>query len=185
MEKKLTIPLRKAFLKVPIHQRTKKAVKALNEFVFKHLKVDDVKIGKYLNLKMWEKGNRNPPHKVEVVAEIITEKKKGKEIKIARIELVGAPKEKKKETKKKKLVERLKEKVSPKEQKEMKDLKEIADEQKEEKKEAQKVIMKEEEKILEAQKAPKFTKGNMEDRKSHDQKGASSIMRKNLSEHKR
>jgi len=162
MERKYIIPLRKEWLKVPIHSRTKKAVKAVNNFIGKHMKTEDVRIGKYLNLKLWERGNRHPPHKVEVVVETKTEKVDGKDKKYVKVEIVGAPKEEKKEEKKK-LVDRLKEKVSGKadvvSKKESgeteKEAKDIAEEAKEEKKEAEKVIMKEEEKLLEARKAPR------------------------------
>ncbi len=142
-EKTYVIPLRQEWLKVPIFLRTRKAVKAVKNFVKKHSKVEDVKIGKHLNLKLWERGNKYPPHKVQVNVEIITEKKDGKEKKHATVELVGAPKEVKKEVKKKKLVERLKEKVTGKEEAKQ-----------EEAKEEQKALEKAEEKQMEHAKAP-------------------------------
>lgn len=165
MERKYIIPLRKEFLKVPIYLRTRKAVKAVKNYVSKHMKTDDVRLGKYLNLKLWSRGNRNPPHKVEVVAELITDKKDNKEIKYAKVEIVGAPKEVKKQAKKKKLLERLKDKVEGKEDvvaektsgKSMEENKELADEANKEKKEAEKVVRKEHEKMMEAKKAPKKT----------------------------
>jgi len=158
MERKHIIPLRKEFLKVPIYLRTRKAVKTVKKYISRHMKTEDVRIGKYLNLKLWSRGNRNPPHKVEVIAELVTDKKDNKEIKYAKVEIVGAPKEVKKETKKKKLLDRLKDKVEGKEvvaDKAIEKNKELADEVKEEKKEAEKVIRKEQEKLMESKKAPK------------------------------
>jgi len=163
MERKYIIPLRQEWLKVPIYSRTRRAVKAVQKFISKHMKTEDVRIGKYLNLKLWERGNRHPPHKIEVIAEAKTDKVDGKEVKYVKVEIVGAPKEKPKETKKKKLVDKLKEKIAGKEdvvsEKETKgaekEMKDIADEQKEEKKEAEKAIMKGQEKLAEAKHAPR------------------------------
>jgi len=67
-ERKYVVPLRREWLKVPTYKRTRKAVKALREFIAKHMKTDTVKIGKHLNKKMWYSGTRNPPGKVEVIA---------------------------------------------------------------------------------------------------------------------
>lgn len=142
-EKTYVIPLRHEWLKVPIFLRTRKAVKAVKNYVKRHSKVEDVRIGKYLNNKLWERGNKYPPHKVQVNVEVLTEKKEGKELKRAVVELVGAPKEVKKETKKKKLVERLKEKVTGKEEA-----------KKEEIKAEEKLLEKAEEKQMETAKAP-------------------------------
>ncbi len=111
IQRKYVIPLRKAWRKAPIYRRTRRAKNALREFVQKHMKVDDVKIGKYLNEKLWEKGPRNPPHKVEVDVTKIEEKDKEP---YAKVEIVNAPKEEKKikKVKKKSLISTLKEKVT-------------------------------------------------------------------------
>lgn len=74
MERTYIIPLRKEWLKVPIHSRTKKAVKATKEFLQKHMKVEIIKLGRHLNMKLFEKGYRHPPHKIEVSAELIKDK---------------------------------------------------------------------------------------------------------------
>ena len=46
LERTYNVPLRKEFLKVPKYKRAKKAVKALKQFLAKHMKSDNVKIGK-------------------------------------------------------------------------------------------------------------------------------------------
>lgn len=61
-----TIPLRKDYLKVPKHRRSKRAISKIKRYVKKHAKVDDVKIGNDLNTYVWKDGIKNPPGKVEV-----------------------------------------------------------------------------------------------------------------------
>jgi len=68
LERSYTIPLRREFLKVQKYKRAKKAVTAVQEFLKKHMKSDDVKIGPELNKFIWKKGVRNPPHKVKIHA---------------------------------------------------------------------------------------------------------------------
>jgi len=99
-EKQFTIPLRKEFSKAPSYKRSEKAIKAIREFIERHMKTDDVKIGKNLNLKIFERGRKNPPPRIKVKAV--------KEEKLVRVELPEFPfetkvekKEKKKETKEK------------------------------------------------------------------------------------
>lgn len=113
-ERTYNIPLRKEWLKVPNYERTPKAVRALREFVQKHMKAEDVKIGKYLNKELWKRGNKNPPYKVSVTAKWVEEKDK----KYVKVELIGAPEEEKKEEKKKGILEKIKgEKEGEKEEK--------------------------------------------------------------------
>ncbi|MBS3097851.1 60S ribosomal protein L31 [Candidatus Woesearchaeota archaeon] len=66
LERTYNVPLRKEWLKSPRWNRTKKAVSALRAFIAKHMKSDDVKIGKYVNLELWKHGIKNPPHHVKV-----------------------------------------------------------------------------------------------------------------------
>lgn len=146
MERTYTIPLRSECLKVPIFLRARKCIKAIRNFTIKHMKVEDVKIGKYLNLKIWEKGSRHPPSKVQVVIEIVSEKKGNKEQKFARVELVGAPKEVKKVEEKKGIAAKLKERVTGKDEKAAEKAAEI--------KEEEKLMEKAEEKKMEHAKAP-------------------------------
>ena len=144
------IPLRKEWLKVPRWKRTKKAIRAVREYLIKHMKSENVKIGRYLNEYIWERGMRKPPGKIKV--------RVSKDGEVIRAELFDAPVEKKdekKEIKEKKVVgeekeetkEKLLEKVSSKE--------EIEEEKKKKKPEVseqEKTLKKTERKIKEAKK---------------------------------
>jgi large subunit ribosomal protein L31e len=99
LERVYNVPLRREFLKSPKWKRTKKAVRVLREFLMKHMKSSDVKIGKYLNLELWKCGIKNPPHHVKVN---VTKDDKG----TVRAELFGYPKEEPKEKKEKKAEEK-------------------------------------------------------------------------------
>jgi len=73
MEEKLfIINLRREFNKAQNYKRSKKAITALKEYISRHMKVsiNNVKIGKNLNLKIWERGRKNPPAKVKVKSAI-------------------------------------------------------------------------------------------------------------------
>lgn len=142
-KKTYIIPFRKAWFKVPKYRRAVKSIRAIKEFIKKHTKETDIRIGKYLNLEVWSRGRKNPPHKVHVnaIPVEITDKKK-KVTRHIKVELVGAPEEKieeKKEEKKETL-----EKVVEKEEK--KETKEKEETPKEEKKKEIKKPKKEEEK---------------------------------------
>lgn len=117
LEREYIIPLRKEFQKAPKYKRAKKTIKALKEFLAKHMKSDNIKLGKYLNLKVWEHGIKNPPHKVKVKVEKYDDG-------LVKAELVGAPVEEKKEEKKetKKIIPKKEEKKQP--EKKTKDKKE-------------------------------------------------------------
>ena len=62
------INLRKEFLKVARYKKSKKSIKAIKEYISKHMKVElsNVHIGRYLNLKIWERGMKNPPSKIKI-----------------------------------------------------------------------------------------------------------------------
>lgn len=94
LERQYVIPLRREFLKVPKYQRAKKAVTAVKQFISKHMKSDDIKIGKHLNMEIWKDGIRNPPGKVQVDTKKYADGK-------VEVEIVGAPVEKPKEEEKK------------------------------------------------------------------------------------
>lgn len=129
------IPLRKEAMKAPRYMRANKAMRALKEFLQKHIKQKDIKIGKYLNQKILERGKYHFPHhvKVRVFSEKVGEK--GKEEEVWKAELVGAPVEKETVIKE----EKKEEKIKVGEEK-----KEVEAEKKEkEKKEEEKVIEKE------------------------------------------
>ena len=68
LEREYNVPLRREFLKSPRYKRTNRAVSALKAFISKHMKSDDVSVGRHLNNKLWENGIKNPPHKVTVLA---------------------------------------------------------------------------------------------------------------------
>ncbi len=93
MERIYTIPLRKEFQKAPNYKRTKKAVSAVREFLQKHMKNKDVKIGQHLNMALTARGRKNPPHKVKVNVWTEKIKKDNKDLEIVKAELFGAPKE--------------------------------------------------------------------------------------------
>ena len=92
-ERTMTVDLRKDFVDTPTYKRAKKAVTSLRAHIMQHMKAKEVRIGKYLNMKLWERGIRNPAHKVTFIA-----KKDDKGIVSA--ELVNAPVEKQKTDKK-------------------------------------------------------------------------------------
>ena len=99
MERIYNIPLRKEFLKAPKYKRTARAIKAIKSFIQKHMKNQNVKIGKYLNLEMWKHGRKNPPSKIQIKAYTEKIKKKDIEIEYIKVELPNAPVEKPKEEK--------------------------------------------------------------------------------------
>lgn len=129
-ERVYTIPLRKEFMKAPNYKRSKKAISAIRKFLIKHMKVEKVKIGKYLNLEILKHGRKNPPPRVKVKAIKDKTKIKDKEINIVKVELINAPievKEEKAEKKEEVKVQETKQEEKIKEQeKEKKDILEHA-----------------------------------------------------------
>ena len=128
-EKIFTMNLRREILKKPHHQRAKRAVNATIDYIKRHMKVNEVKIGKNLNDLLWSRGNRNPPMRVKVKS-IIEEG-------YARVELpefeFGKKKEEKKETLKEKILgkkepETAKEKIIEEKEKEIKEEQELVKE---------------------------------------------------------
>ena len=73
-------------MKVPNFKKANKAMRTVKEFISRHMKTKDVFVGKYLNLKIWSHGAKNPPGKIKVNA---AKDDKGKVV----VELFGAPKE--------------------------------------------------------------------------------------------
>ncbi|KHO45172.1 MAG: 50S ribosomal protein L31, large subunit ribosomal protein L31e [archaeon GW2011_AR3] len=88
VERIYTIPLRKEWLKAPKYRRAKKAVDAARQFLEKHMKSEDVNLGKYLNLFIWKHGIKNPPAYIKVK---VTKNDAGR----VDAELVDAPVDKK------------------------------------------------------------------------------------------
>ncbi|MBI2208000.1 60S ribosomal protein L31 [Candidatus Woesearchaeota archaeon] len=153
LERVYNVPLRKEYMKAPNWKRTPKAVKALRQFISKHMKSENVVIGKYANQLLWKNGIKNPPHHVRVNA---VKDDKGK-VTVELVDLPGKAKreeaklkeaEKKKETKKEEKEAKEKtEKLVGKEVKEAQ-FEEVVEEVKKEKEEKAKEIQKEEIKEL-------------------------------------
>lgn len=88
IEREYIIPLRNKWKKVPRYKRANKAIKAIKEFLARHMKIrdrdlDKIKLDKYLNEFVWTRGIRKPPIKVKVKAV--------KEGDIVRVELSDMP----------------------------------------------------------------------------------------------
>jgi large subunit ribosomal protein L31e len=81
LEREYVIPLRNKWKRVPRYKRANKAIKAIKEFVAKHMKIRDrdlkkIKVDKYLNEEVWFRGIKKPPARIKVKAvkegEIVT-----------------------------------------------------------------------------------------------------------------
>lgn len=88
IEREYTIPLRGEWAKVPRYKRANKAVKAIKEFLARHMKIYDrdlrkIKIDKYINEEIWFRGIKKPPARIKVKAI--------KEGEIVRVELAEMP----------------------------------------------------------------------------------------------
>ncbi len=114
LERTYIIPLRKQVNKSPMYKRAKKAVTTVRNFLEKHMKSDDVKLGGMINRMLWKQGIKNPPGKIKVTA---VKDDKG----IVKAELFGHTYvEKKKVVKEEKSkLEQLKEKMMGKEKEEV------------------------------------------------------------------
>ncbi len=99
-EKLFIINLRREFLKKPRYKRAKKSVTAVKEFISRHLKVEEVKIGRRLNELIWSRGARKPPAKVKVNA-YVEDKKAYVELQGYKFEKAVAVKEEEKSEEKK------------------------------------------------------------------------------------
>jgi|GEM_PF-377932 len=109
LERSYNIPLRKSFVNAAKHKRTPKAVRAVREFLAKHMKAESTKVrlGLHLNEYLWKHGIKNPPHHVKVWAvkedDVVKAELEGFEFK----EAVRAEKKKEPETMKEKLAAKL------------------------------------------------------------------------------
>ena len=73
LDRVYVIPLKKEFQKVPRYKKAKKAVKAIKQFLAKHMKVEErdlkkIKVDIYLNNEIWFRGIRKPVSKIKVRA---------------------------------------------------------------------------------------------------------------------
>lgn len=67
LDRQYVIPLRKA-LKAPRTRRAPKAVKLVEEFLLRHMKGTEVKMGTSLNEALWKDGIKNIPARIKVHA---------------------------------------------------------------------------------------------------------------------
>jgi large subunit ribosomal protein L31e len=136
-EREYIVPLRREISKVPRYKKTPKAIKAVKQFLAKHMRIPDrdvskIKLDKYLNQELWHRGIQNPPHKIKVKA-----KRQGENILVTLSEL----------PEKWKYVQAQEEKAKQKAEKSKKKIKETPKEdKKEEKTEEEKKEEKEDEK---------------------------------------
>jgi len=143
-ERSYNIPLRKETHKSPKYRRAKKAVSAVKQFITKHMKVSEVKLGQALNHKLWQNGIKNPPHHVNVTVK--------REDDVAKVELTGTEYKEFKVTAKEEKVGGLKGKLEQlKGKSKGEGLEEVAEKEAKatEKKEEQKEVVKEVEKVVE------------------------------------
>ena len=82
LERTYIIPLRRNFIRRARYKRAKRAVNIVREFLTKHMKSDDVKLGNMLNLALWKRGMESPPGKIKVT---VTKDDKG----VVKAELFG------------------------------------------------------------------------------------------------
>jgi len=71
VERNYVIPLRREWLKVPQYKRGKKAIKAVREFLARHMKVENrdvskIALDKGINEAIWSRGIKRPPQKISV-----------------------------------------------------------------------------------------------------------------------
>lgn len=64
-EKIFTIPLRKAFDTERTH-RSRKAIDLVREFLERHMKAEDIVIGKSINEEVWKRGIQKPPRRIRI-----------------------------------------------------------------------------------------------------------------------
>jgi len=68
LERSYNIPIRKKTRETAKHKKTPRAIRVVRQFLQKHMKAENVKLGPKLNLFMWKHGIKNPPHHVKVHA---------------------------------------------------------------------------------------------------------------------
>lgn len=89
VERIYTINLRKATLNTPRWKKSKRSVAVVREFLKKHMKTDEVKIGKSITEKIWQSGNQNPPNKIRIRVVEIEEGEGEEKKKVIKAELLG------------------------------------------------------------------------------------------------
>ena len=115
-ERIYTINLRKATLKAPRWLKSKRSVAFVREFLKRHMKGDEIRIGKSITEEIWKSGNQNPPAKIRI--HTVDREEEDKKVIIAELLGVAFPEEKEKKKKeKKKEKEEKKPEEKPKEEK--------------------------------------------------------------------
>jgi large subunit ribosomal protein L31e len=109
LERSYTVPLRKGFINAPPYRKALRAVKTLREFLARHMKSADVRLGQHVNQYLWSRGIKNPPPRVKVHAVkdgegVVRAELEGKPYKES---VRSTPKEEKPETLKERLTGRL------------------------------------------------------------------------------
>lgn len=66
IERVYVVPLRRHFRRAPVYKRSKRAMNYLKIFLAKHMKTEDVRIGRELNEAIFARGFDKPPHKVKI-----------------------------------------------------------------------------------------------------------------------
>jgi len=107
LERVYNVPLRREYMKVVSWRRAKKAVKALRQFIAKHMKSDNIILGRHVNKELWKHGIKNPPHHVKISAK---KDDKGKVV----VELAELPAKAKREIEKQEKSKKGKEKAGKK-----------------------------------------------------------------------
>jgi large subunit ribosomal protein L31e len=69
IERVYNIRITQVIKKAPRWRRAKKAVSVIKEFLKRHMKAEEVKLGKELNEYIWKNGGKNPPtyYKLKVI----------------------------------------------------------------------------------------------------------------------
>ena len=93
IERVYNIAIRKEWLRAPSYKRAKRAIDAVRAFLKKHMKSENVKLGRMLNMNVWERGIKRPPHHVKVTAVKYDDG-------LVRAELIGYPVEEAKKVEK-------------------------------------------------------------------------------------
>jgi len=116
IERQYVVPLRRACVKTCRYLRAKKAMRIIREFMKRHMKSDDIKLGMELNELIWSRGGQTIPGKVTLTALKEDEK--------VYVNLVGKPlKKEKKEEKTEEVKEEVKEPEKKEEKNETKSVK--------------------------------------------------------------
>jgi len=64
-EKIYTIPLRKVW-RTPRTRRAKKAISVINDYLKRHTKAKEIKIGQTINTSVWARGIQKPPRRIRI-----------------------------------------------------------------------------------------------------------------------